>query len=76
MFGYTWGYFVSALSILRYTFKLQPMKAVRPILNCGKELGMNLNRNLIDWPGGFPYDEGIPNGTRIYRDEHHGTNQP
>lgn len=55
-FAYMFGYLVYAANILRYTLKLQPMKAIRPILEYRKGRGMSLTRDIVDWVGGFPFE--------------------
>jgi 2-polyprenyl-3-methyl-5-hydroxy-6-metoxy-1,4-benzoquinol methylase len=55
-YAYILGYAAQAINIVKYTMKLQPMKAIAPLLNYKKRRGMNINRDLIDWIGGFPFE--------------------
>jgi 2-polyprenyl-3-methyl-5-hydroxy-6-metoxy-1,4-benzoquinol methylase len=56
MYAYGLGGFVHALNIVKYTLKLQPMKAIRPLLNYKNTRGMSVMHDLIDWMGGFPFE--------------------
>jgi SAM-dependent methyltransferase len=44
------------LVIIKYTIKLQPMTAVRPLLSDRRERGMSARYDAVDWIGGFPYE--------------------
>jgi SAM-dependent methyltransferase len=44
------------LVIIKYTVKLQPMTAVRPLLRDRRERGMSARYDAVDWIGGFPYE--------------------
>jgi len=44
------------LVILKYTIRLQPMVAIRPLLKDRRERGMSGKYDRIDWIGGFPYE--------------------
>jgi SAM-dependent methyltransferase len=46
----------SVLLILKYTLKLQPMTALRPLLADRRERGMSAKYDKVDWIGGFPYE--------------------
>ena len=50
------GTFFHAANILKYTARLQPMKAIRPLLNYKKNRGMSVYHDVVDWMGGFPYE--------------------
>ena len=47
---------VTTLLLVKYTFKLKPMKILAPIFNYKMNRGMNYFSDLIDWYGGFPYE--------------------
>lgn len=55
-YAYTLGYTAQMVNIVKYTLKLQPMKAIAPLLTYKKRRGMNINRDLVDWIGGFPFE--------------------
>jgi 2-polyprenyl-3-methyl-5-hydroxy-6-metoxy-1,4-benzoquinol methylase len=44
------------LVILKYTLKLNPMTAIRPLLSARRARGMSGKFDDIDWVGGFPYE--------------------
>lgn len=44
------------LVVLKYTLKLQPMTAIRPLLKDKRTRGMSARHDRIDWIGGFPYE--------------------
>jgi 2-polyprenyl-6-hydroxyphenyl methylase/3-demethylubiquinone-9 3-methyltransferase len=56
LYAYTLGIFTNLLNILIYTLKLQPMTAIRPLLDYRRKRGMSVLHDLIDWMGGFPYE--------------------
>lgn len=47
---------VHLLVIVKYTIRLQPMKAIRPLLDDDRERGMSARFDKVDWIGGFPYE--------------------
>jgi SAM-dependent methyltransferase len=55
-FAYLLVSLVIALNVCRYTIRLKPMTAIRPLLKRRKERGMNFSHDLIDWVGGFPFE--------------------
>jgi 2-polyprenyl-3-methyl-5-hydroxy-6-metoxy-1,4-benzoquinol methylase len=55
-YAYGLGLTTYGLNVLRYTVKLKPMTAIRPILDYKKRRGMSVMHDLIDWMGGFPYE--------------------
>lgn len=55
-YAYSLGYLANAINIVKYTLKLQPMKAIRPLLQYRQRRGMSVHRDMIDWMGGFPYE--------------------
>lgn len=56
-FGYAIGFLAEAVNIAKYTIRLQPMTAIRPLLNYRKDRrGMSVLRDMIDWIGGFPFE--------------------
>lgn len=56
-YGYALGFLAEAVNIIKYTIRLQPMTAIRPLLNYRKDRrGMNVLRDMIDWIGGFPFE--------------------
>lgn len=56
LYAYSLGFSSLALNILKYTMKLRPMTAIRPVLGYKKRRGMSMTHDLIDWIGGFPYE--------------------
>jgi len=54
-YAYTLGLLTNGVNILRYTIKLKPMTAIRPLLKYEQKRGMSLMHDLIDWIVGFPY---------------------
>lgn len=50
------GYLFQMINILKYTLKLRPMAAIRPLINYEKNRGMKYHYDLIDWIGGFPFE--------------------
>lgn len=56
LYAYALGLLGNALNILKYTLKLQPMTAIRPLLNYKARRGMSVMHDLIDWIGGFPFE--------------------
>jgi len=56
IYAYTLGIFANVVNILKYTLKLKPMIAIRPLLEYKKKRGMSIMHDLIDWMGGFPYE--------------------
>lgn len=53
-FGYSTGFFVIILMVIKYLLKFKPMVIVNDIIK--QRRGMNLLNNIIDWYGGFPYE--------------------
>jgi 2-polyprenyl-3-methyl-5-hydroxy-6-metoxy-1,4-benzoquinol methylase len=56
LYAYSLGYLANAVNILKYTLKLRPMAAIRPLLQYRQRRGMSVHRDMIDWMGGFPYE--------------------
>ena len=56
LYAYALGSLGNTLNILKYTLKLQPMTAIRPLLNYKARRGMSVMHDLIDWIGGFPFE--------------------
>lgn len=56
LYAYGLGLGLNALNILKYALKLQPMTAIRPLLNYKARRGMSVMHDLIDWIGGFPFE--------------------
>lgn len=56
VYAYGLGLTSNALNIMRYTLKLKPMTAIRPLLEYKKRRGMSVLHDMIDWVGGFPYE--------------------
>jgi 2-polyprenyl-6-hydroxyphenyl methylase/3-demethylubiquinone-9 3-methyltransferase len=50
------SFFTHLVVIIKYTIKLQPMTAIRPLLRDGRERGMSAKYDVVDWIGGFPYE--------------------
>ncbi|MBL8346489.1 MAG: class I SAM-dependent methyltransferase [Rubrivivax sp.] len=55
-YAYTLGYLANAVNIMKYTLKLRPMAAIRPLIEYRQRRGMSVHRDMIDWMGGFPYE--------------------
>jgi 2-polyprenyl-6-hydroxyphenyl methylase/3-demethylubiquinone-9 3-methyltransferase len=55
-YGYALGILAKLANILKYTFKLEPMTAIRPLLEYKHNRGMSIMHDMIDWMGGFPYE--------------------
>jgi 2-polyprenyl-3-methyl-5-hydroxy-6-metoxy-1,4-benzoquinol methylase len=45
-----------ALIIAKYTLKLQPMVALKPLFRDRRERGMSAKYDKVDWIGGFPFE--------------------
>lgn len=43
-------------AIIKYTIKLKPMTAIRPLLRDRSARGMSTKFDRVDWIGGFPYE--------------------
>ena len=59
IYANTLGLFTYGVNILKYTIKLKPMIAIRPLLEYKQykqKRGMSFMHDLIDWIGGFPYE--------------------
>jgi SAM-dependent methyltransferase len=56
MYGMTVGCLAISLNILRYSLRLRPLEAIRPLLKRNMYRGMNLSHDMLDWVGGFPYE--------------------
>jgi 2-polyprenyl-6-hydroxyphenyl methylase/3-demethylubiquinone-9 3-methyltransferase len=56
LYAYSLGLTAYLLNILKYTLKLKPMIAIRPLFQYKKNRGMSLVHDLMDWIGGFPYE--------------------
>jgi len=56
VYAYSLGLITNVLNILKYTLKLKPMIAIRPLLDYKKKRGMSIMHDLIDWMGGFPFE--------------------
>lgn len=55
-YAFMLGWTVHGVNILRYTLKLKPMQALRPLLEYRQRRGMSVTRDIVDWVGGFPYE--------------------
>ncbi|MEO1202474.1 MAG: class I SAM-dependent methyltransferase [Pseudomonadota bacterium] len=44
------------LVILKYTLRLKPMTAIRPLFQRKRQRGMHAKFDRVDWIGGFPYE--------------------
>jgi 2-polyprenyl-3-methyl-5-hydroxy-6-metoxy-1,4-benzoquinol methylase len=55
-YAYALGYLANAVNVVKYTLKLRPMTAIRPLLDYRKRRGMSAHRDMVDWMGGFPYE--------------------
>lgn len=55
-YAYSLGYLANLVNIIKYTLKLQPMRAIRPLLQYRQRRGMSVHRDMVDWMGGFPYE--------------------
>jgi 2-polyprenyl-6-hydroxyphenyl methylase/3-demethylubiquinone-9 3-methyltransferase len=56
IYGYSVWYSIIGANILKYTLKLQPMKAIRPLLDYKPRRGMSVKHDILDWMGGFPFE--------------------
>jgi SAM-dependent methyltransferase len=56
VYGYGIGWLAEVVNIVKYTLRLQPMKAIRPLLDYRARRGMSLTHDMIDWIGGFPFE--------------------
>ena len=56
IYAYGLGIFTHGLNVIKYTLKLQPMTAIRPLLSYKNTRGMSVMHDLIDWVGGFPFE--------------------
>ena len=46
----------NVLVILKYTIKLSPMTAIKPLIMNKKNRGMSWKYDVYDWVGGFPFE--------------------
>jgi 2-polyprenyl-6-hydroxyphenyl methylase/3-demethylubiquinone-9 3-methyltransferase len=56
IYGYTVYSLIVGLNVLKYTIKLSPMKAIRPLLKGKPGRGMSTSHDILDWMGGFPFE--------------------
>ncbi len=56
IFAYTIGFASQLLNIFKYALKLNPMTAIKPLINYKKNRGMSFMSDLVDWMGGFPFE--------------------
>jgi 2-polyprenyl-3-methyl-5-hydroxy-6-metoxy-1,4-benzoquinol methylase len=56
LYAYSLGLLFEVINILKYTFLLKPMVAIKPLINYKKSRGMNYFNDLIDWMGGYPFE--------------------
>jgi 2-polyprenyl-3-methyl-5-hydroxy-6-metoxy-1,4-benzoquinol methylase len=49
-------YSIIGLNILKYTVKLKPMTAIRPLLSYKPRRGMAVKYDILDWMGGLPFE--------------------
>jgi 2-polyprenyl-6-hydroxyphenyl methylase/3-demethylubiquinone-9 3-methyltransferase len=50
------SFITHVLVIIKYSIKLQPMTAIRPLLGERLQRGMSARFDVVDWIGGFPYE--------------------
>ena len=55
-YAYLIGNLAVIANVLKYTLKLKPMAAIRPLIDYKKNRGMSRKYDMIDWIGGFPYE--------------------
>ncbi len=55
-YGYLLGSVTVFINIVRYTFKLKPLTAIRALVNHRSERGMSVRYDMLDWLGGFPFE--------------------
>jgi len=55
-YGYLFGTLAEVANILKYTLRLEPMKAIRPLLDYRRRRGMSILHDMQDWMGGFPFE--------------------
>lgn len=56
VYAYALGFAAEFVNILKYTIRLQPMKAIGPLLEYRSKRGMSILHDMVDWMGGFPYE--------------------
>ncbi len=56
IYAYGVWYTVIGLNILKYTLKLKPMVAIRPLMEYKPRRGMSVKHDILDWMGGFPFE--------------------
>ena len=56
--AYAYGvwYTIIGLNVVKYTVKLQPMNAIRPLIGYKPGRGMSVSHDIVDWMGGFPFE--------------------
>lgn len=55
-FAYFFAIITKFLVVIKYTLKLRPMDAIRPLLNYKDARGMSILSDTVDWFGGFPFE--------------------
>ena len=50
------SFITHVLVILKYSLRLKPMTAIRPLLGGRPERGMSPRFDVVDWIGGFPFE--------------------
>ncbi|CAK8717279.1 Class I SAM-dependent methyltransferase [Candidatus Electrothrix gigas] len=57
---------VRFLNLIKYTFKLKPMIAIRELYLYKKKRGMSLMHDTKDWMGGYPFEFATYNNLKLY----------
>lgn len=55
IYGFSFGFFVHFVNVIRYSIKMQPMTAIRPLFQKSHR-GMSVWYDVLDWMGGFPFE--------------------
>ena len=55
-FAFLIGLLVRIMVIIKYTLKLKPMVAIKPMFKDDRERGMSAKYDALDWVGGFPFE--------------------
>ena len=56
IYAYSLTFMLDIFNILKYTIKLKPMVAIKPLITYKKKRGMSRVHDIVDWIGGFPYE--------------------
>jgi 2-polyprenyl-3-methyl-5-hydroxy-6-metoxy-1,4-benzoquinol methylase len=56
LYAYALGLAALGANIVKYTMRLQPLVAIRPLLPSARRRGMSFTHDLVDWIGGYPFE--------------------